>query len=162
VTQVLTTKDYAYRRYCEGRLLSLRVNRYSWWVHWRELADYFLPRRYKWLITPNQMSRGSPLNQNILDSTGCVYARNLASGLVSGKSSPTSLWFRLRVGYFDSTQTSPVSLWLAEVERIMYLIFSESNFYNSIATFYYDLVVFGTSSMLIYEDFDNVINCVNP
>jgi len=162
MTQVLTTKDYAYRRYVEGRLLSLRVNRYSWWVHWRELADYFLPRRYKWLITPNQQSRGSPLNQNILDSTGCVYARNLASGLVSGKSSPTSLWFRLRVGYFDSTQTSPVSLWLAEVERIMYLIFSESNFYNSIATFYYDLVVFGTASQLIYEDYDNVINCINP
>jgi hypothetical protein len=142
--------------------MGLRVNRYSWWVHWRELADYFLPRRYKWLITPNQMGRGSPINQHILDSTGCIYARNLASGLVSGKSSPTSLWFRLRVGTIDSTKTSPVSLWLAEVERILYLIFSESNFYNSIATLYYDLVVFGTGAMLIYEDHDNVINCINP
>jgi len=108
------------------------------------------------------MGRGSPINQHILDSTGCVFARNLASGLVSGKSSPTSLWFRLRVGYYDSTRTDPVSLWLAEVERILYLIFSESNFYNSIAVFYYDLVIFGTASMLIYEDFETVINCVNP
>ena len=162
MTEILDTKTYAYRRYVEGRLMGLRTNRYSWWVHWKELADYFLPRRYKWLITPNQMSRGSPINQYILDSTGCVYARNLASGLVSGKSSPTSLWFRLRIGYIDSTETSPASLWLAECERIMYLIFSESNFYNSIATFYYDLVVFGTASILIYEDFDNVVNCVNP
>jgi len=162
MTQILSTKTYAYRRYVEGRLMGLRTNRYSWWVHWKELADYFLPRRYKWLITPNQMSRGSPINQYILDSTGCVYARNLASGLVSGKSSPTSLWFRLRIGYIDSTETSPPSLWLAEVERIMYLIFSESNFYNAIATFYYDLVVFGTASILCYEDFDNVVNFVNP
>ena len=36
------------------------------------------------------------------------------------------------------------------------------NFYNSIGVFYYDLVIFGTATMLIYEDFDNVINCINP
>ena len=38
-------------------MLGLRVNRYSWWTHWRELADYILPRRYKWLITPNQQRK---------------------------------------------------------------------------------------------------------
>lgn len=154
--------DYAYRRYCEGRLIALRVNRYSWWVHWRELADYFLPRRYKWLITPNQMARGAPINQHILTSAGCIFSRNLASGLVSGKSSPTSPWFRLKIGKIDSTQTSPVSLWLAECERLLYLIFAESNFYDSIAVFYYDLVIFGTANLLLYEDFKTVINCINP
>ena len=154
--------DYRALRYSEGRLLGLRVNRYSWWTHWRELADYFLPRRYKWIVTPNQMSRGSPINQHILDSTGVIAARNLASGLVSGKSSPTRPWFKLRVGTVDSTTTSPVSLWLAECERLLYLIFAESNFYNSIAQFYYDLVIFGTATMLIYEDYENVINCINP
>lgn len=143
-------------------MLGMRDNRYSWWTHWRELADYFLPRRYRWLITPNQQSRGSPINGHILDSSGVMYARNLASGLVSGKSSPTRPWFKLRVGTIDNTQTSPVSLWLAECERILYLIFAESNFYNSIAVFYYDLVIFGTASMLIYEDFENVVNCYNP
>ena len=158
----ITAADYALRRYCEGRLIALRVNRYSWWCHWRELADYFLPRRYKWLITPNQMARGSPINQHILDSTGVICARNLASGLVSGKSSPTTPWFRLNIGRRDSTQTSPVSLWLAECERLLSMIFQESNFYNAIGTFYYDLVIFGTASMLIYEDIDNVINCINP
>lgn len=158
----VSPQDYAMRRWVEGRLMGLRVNRYSWWTHWRELADYFLPRRYKWLITPNQMGRGSPINQHIIDSTACVFARNLASGLVSGKSSPTSLWFRLRVGYYDSTKTDPVSLWLAEVERLLYLIFSESNFYNAIGVFYYDLVIFGTAAYIIYEDYDTVINCINP
>jgi hypothetical protein len=154
--------DYKFRRYSEGRLMGLRTNRYSWWTHWRELADYFLPRRYKWIVTPNQMSRGSPVNQHILDSSGVIFARNLASGLVSGKSSPTRPWFKLKIGKLDSTQTSPVSLWLAECERLLYLIYSESNFYNSIATFYYDMVIFGTGVMLIYEDFENVINCYNP
>lgn len=162
MARALDDAGYDLYRYCEGRLLGLRVNRYSWWTHWRELADYFLPRRYRWIVTPNMMSRGSPINQHILDSTGVICARNLAAGLVSGKSSPTRPWFRLRIGKIDSTQTSPVSLWLAECERLLYLIFSESNFYNCIATFYYDLVVFGTAVILIYEDFDNVINYYNP
>jgi hypothetical protein len=157
-----TGPDYDLLRFCEGRLLALRTNRYSWWCHWRELADYFLPRRYRWLITPNLMSRGSPINQHILDSSGCVYAQRLAAGLISGKSSPTSPWFRLKIGRLDSTKTGPVSLWLAECERLLYLIFSESNFYNSIAVFYHDLVVFGTAVILIYEDFANVVTCVNP
>jgi hypothetical protein len=162
MAQKLNDAGYNLYRYVEGRLLGLRTNRYSWWTHWRELADFFLPRRYRWIVTPNMMGRGSPINQHILDSTGVICARNLAAGLVSGKSSPTRPWFRLRVGKIDSTQTSPVSLWLAECERLLYMIFSESNFYNCIATFYYDLVVFGTAVLLIYEDFENVINCYNP
>jgi hypothetical protein len=158
----LSEVDEKYHSHVNERLLGLRVNRYSWWVHARELADFLLPRRYKWLITPNQMTRGSPINQHILDSTGTLAARNLASGMMSGISSPTRPWFRLKVGWRDSTQTSPISLWLAECERLMMLVFQASNFYNSIATVYFDLVIFGSAVMLIYEDFDNVINCVNP
>jgi hypothetical protein len=140
----------------------MRQNRYSWWTHGREIADYFLPRRYKWLITPNQQNRGSPINQHIIDSTGVLANRNLASGLMSGKTSPTQPWFGMQFGNLDSTQTSPISLWLAEVERILRLVFSESNFYTSIAQWYYDLTTFGTAILLIYEDFENVINCRVP
>lgn len=154
--------DLAYLRFVQGRLSGMRNSRYSWWAHWCELANYFLPRRYKWLVTPNQWNRGSPLNQNIIDSTGVICARNLASGMMSGKTSPSRPWFKLRIGRIDATQTNAISLWLAECERLMKLVFHESNFYNAIATFYYDLVIFGTAVVIIYEDFDNVINCYNP
>ncbi len=157
-----SSPDVAFRKAAESRLIGLRVNRYSWWVHWRELADYILPRRYKWLITPNQMARGSPINNHILDSTGSLAARNLAAGMMMGCSDPTKRWFKYKVNRIDSTQTSPISLWLAEVERIIGLILAESNFYDSLAIFYLDLVVFGTAVMLIYEDFENVIHCINP
>lgn len=157
-----SSPDVAFRKGAESQLIGLRVNRYSWWVHWRELADYILPRRYKWLITPNQQNRGSPINQHILDSTGTLAARNLAAGLMMGCSDPTKRWFKYKLGRIDSTQTSPISLWLAEVERLISLILAESNFYDSLAIFYLDLVVFGTAVMLIYEDFNNVIRCVNP
>lgn len=158
----VSSPDIAFRKAAESHLIGMRVNRYSWWVHWRELADYELPRRYKWLITPNQMARGSPINQHILDSTGTLAARNLAAGLMMGCSDPTKRWFRYKIHNIDSTQTSPVSLWLADVERLIGLILAESNFYDSLAIFYFDLVVFGTACMIIYEDYDNVINCINP
>lgn len=158
----LSEADLRLRRHVEGRLMGLRTNRYSWWTHARELADYMLPRRYKWLITPNQMARGSPINAHILDSTATLAARNLASGLMSGVSSPTRPWIKLKINRLDSTGTNPISLWLAECERLLSLIYAESNFYNSIAIVYFDLVIFGTAVMLIYEDFENVINCINP
>ena len=151
-----------WRRFAESRLIGMRANRWSWWTHWRELADYFLPRRYKWVVTPNQMARGSPINQHILDSTGCLAARNLASGLMSGKTPPTRPWFKLKIGDIDSTQTTPISLWLSEVEKRIRLVLHEGNFYNCMAQFYYDLVIFGTAVILIYEDFENVINSYNP
>ncbi len=157
-----SAEDLEYRRFVEGRLIGLRINRYSWWTHWRELADYFLPRRYKWIVTPNQQSRGSPINQHIIDNTGTFAARNLAAGMLTGKCNPTRQWFKLKIGRIDSTQTSPVSLWLAECERLMRLVFAESNFYPSISTFFYDLVIFGTGSQIIYEDFEDVIMCYNP
>jgi hypothetical protein len=140
----------------------MRNNRYSWWTHWRELADYFLPRRYRWLVTPNLQNRGSPINQRILDSTGVIAARNLASGLMSGKTPPTWPWVSLKIGRQDSSQTSRVSLWLAECERLMRLVLHTSNFYNSIAQFFFDLVIYGTAVILIYEDYEDVITCYNP
>src|SRR6516164_8510582 len=149
MSRMATDSELALRRQVESRLLGLRVNRYSWWTHARELADYILPRRYKWLITPNMMSRGSPINQHILDSTGTLAARNLAAGIMTGCTDPTKRWLRLRVSEIDSTQTNPISLWLAECERILFLIFQESNFYNAMATLYFDLVVFGTAILII-------------
>jgi len=154
--------DLRLRRHAEQRLLGLRINRYSWWVHARELADFFLPRRYKWIITPNQMGRGSPINQHILDSTPTLAARNLAAGIMYGISNPTAPWFRLQYGRIDSTGTGPIAVWLRQVEEVLYQVFQESNFYQGLATLYFDLVIFGTASMIIYQDRANVINCVNP
>src|SRR6516162_5904910 len=162
MAQPLTELDRKYHSHVNERLLGLRVNRYSWWVHARELADFILPRRYKWLITPNQMTRGSPINQHILDSTGTLAARNLASGMMSGISSPTRPWFKLKIGHIDSTQTSPTSLWLSECERLMMLVMQESNFYQAMAVVYFDLVIFGTACILIYEDPTDVIRCFTP
>ncbi len=150
------------RRHVDMRLQSLRTDRYSWWVHWMDLAKYILPRRYKWLITTNQGNRGSPINQGIIDSTGTMAARTLASGMMSGITSPGRTWFRLSTGDADADDNPDVKLWLTECQNRMMRVFAESNFYMALATLYFDLAVFGTGVMLIYEDADDIIRCYNP
>lgn len=146
----------------ESELAGLKTDRYSWWVTWGQLATYILPRRYRWLVTPNQMNRGSAINGAIIDSTGTIASRVLASGMMSGITSPTRPWFKLRIAGYGADEINPVNIWLASCEKRMLHVFQESNFYNAIAVVYYDLAVFGTAPMIIYEDFDNVIQCYNP
>jgi hypothetical protein len=146
----------------EAELAGLKTDRYSWWQHWSMLATYILPRRYRWLVTPNQNNRGSPINGAIIDSTGTIAARVLASGMMSGITSPTRPWFKLRISGYGADEVNPVNRWLASCERRMMHVFQESNFYNAIAVVYMDLAVFGTAPMIIYEDYEKVIQCYNP
>lgn len=150
----------AIRGHLDGKLAGMRVKRYSWWLTWRELADYILPRRYRWLVQANQANRGSLLNYNIIDSTGTLAARVLASGMMAGITSPTRPWFKLKIEGYE--EDNDVGAWLSECERRMMRVFSESNFYTSMATMYFDLVVFGSACIIIYDDFDDVIHCFNP
>jgi hypothetical protein len=157
-----STEMMTLRQQCDDRLVGLRSDRYSWWVHWRELADYILPRRYKWLITPNQANRGSPINQRIIDSTGTIAARVLAAGMMAGITSPGRPWFRLTLSDKRLSDNQEVKQWLSVVRDLMLEVFAESNFYNALATMYQDLAVFGTAPMIMYEDFEDVIRCYNP
>jgi hypothetical protein len=156
-----TPAGIEFRKRSESRLGGLRSNRYSWYLHWRELAQFILPRRYKWLVTPNQANRGSPINQAIINNTGTIAARTLAGGLFAGLANPMTPWFKFKIdGYED--ESSEVVRWLAESAKRMQRVFQESNFYNSLAIEFFDLIVFGTATTLIYEDYENVINCYNP
>lgn len=146
----------------EQKMQGMEVTRYSWWQHWARLAEYILPRRYHWLIVANKTDKGFPINGNIIDATGTVAARTLASGLMSGLTSPTRPWFRFTIGDDQMMENKAVKTWLAEVERRMYLILARSNFYDAMATMYFDLVVFGTATIIIYDDFESVIRCYNP
>lgn len=149
------------REHCDQMITAMRNDRMSWWTHWREIADYFIPRRYKWLITPNQGNRGSPINQRIVDNTGTVALRVLAAGMMSGITSPGRVWFKLATNDSDLNELGPVKLWLSECQKRLGTVFAESNFYTSLATIYSDLGSFGTGVMIIYHDYDDVIRCYN-
>lgn len=136
---------------------------------WRDLADYILPTRYAWLLTEVERRKKMTRNPNIIDATATLSARVLASGMLNGITSPSRPWFKLRVKsrvragrvYQNLNENYSVRRWLDEVERLMLQAMADTNFYNALATMYLDLVIFGTSAVLIYEDYRSVFRCYN-
>lgn len=142
-------------------IAELRTDRFPFWGLWRELADFYLPKRYVWLQSANERRVRQAKNPYILDSTGTSAARILSSGMMNGITSPSRPWIKLRVeGYYD--EGGPVTVWADEVTRRLLMVMSSSNFYNALAVLYLDLVVFGTAALLIYEDDETIIRCYNP
>lgn len=155
--------DWSYwRGQLDTRYASLLTTRLSWWSHWSQLAQNFLPRRYRWFVTPNQYNRGSMMNQYIIDETGLIAARTLAAGMLSGLTSPTRPWFKLGFKNKAMLEYGPVKDWLADVEAILYKIFAGSNFYQAMGVLYHDVVIFGSAAMIEYEDRDDVVRFYNP
>lgn len=146
----------------QADLKNMKKVRSPWWNTWRELSDYFLPRRYPWLLTDREHRSAQVRNQNLLDGTSIRALRTLATGMMNGITSPTRNWFRLRrVGIEDEQESHDIQVWLEESAKRMHLVMAESNFYNSIGILYLEWSCFGTAGMGIYEDFDSVIRCHN-
>lgn len=152
----------ALRNNGQARLEVLRSYRISWWLHWADLAAGFCPRRYRWFVTPNTLNRGSPRNQAIIDETGMLAARTLATGLLSGLTSPTKPWFMLGIHGVDSLPEGPEKQWLADTTRILLQILGGTNFYQVLGQAYSDLVIFGSAPILCYEDDKNVCHFFGP
>ena len=150
------------RSYLEQVLLGMRNWRTPWWMHWGELAANILPRRYHWLITPNNMTRGLPINQDVVDSTPAQAVGVCSAGMMDGLSSPSKIWFRLQPAIRGFEPDTAGLRWLKEFQSRIYDVLAGSNYYDSKHQMYEDEIVFGTGDMLIYEDREKVINCQNP
>jgi hypothetical protein len=148
--------------YCSQRMETMRGYRIPWWTHWAQLAEMYLPRRYRWFITPNQYNRGSPMNQSIVDETGLLAARTLATGLLAGLTSPTKPWFRLGLQGVDELPEGPEKEWLATCTKRMLEVYARSNFYQSLGQAYHDMAVFGSAAQIQYEDSEDVVRFYNP
>ena len=136
--------------------------RQMWFSHWQQISDYYLPRRYPYLTGAKERRSRSLQNRKLLTSVSTMAVRTLASGLMNGITSPARPWFSLRVsGFEEDTLTRDVKVYLEEVARRILLILAESNFYNALAILYLEWCTFGTASMMISEDYTDVIRCNN-
>jgi hypothetical protein len=145
-----------------ARMRHMEQTRAPWWTNWREISDFFLPRRYPWLLTDKETRSAAVRNTRLLDSTSTTALRTLATGMMNGITSPARPWFRLRLAGFAAEQESyEARMWLDEAAKRMLLVMAESNFYNALGILYLEWAGFGTASMGIYEDHKNVIHCYN-
>ncbi len=155
------------RGHLEARIGNLRNWRLSWTQHWAVLAQYLDPRRNIWLTqgattqpSPNTMVRGRMINRAILDNTGGTASQMCANGMMSGLTSPSRPWFKLRQS-INMTLDAAGQSWFDAVEDRMYRVMAGSNFYEAIHTMYGDLVSYGTAPMVIYEHPKRIIQCYN-
>jgi len=124
-------------------------------AHWRDLGDFFLPRRMRW--ASSDRNRGDKRNQNIINSTGRFAARTLQSGLHAGLTSPARPWMKLTIPDEDLNEFGPVREWLHAVTQRMMSIFAVSNLYNTLPIVYGDMGVFGTGAIFVGEDPADII-----
>lgn len=139
------------------RLEALRSERSSFIPIYRELSDYHLSHRGRFLTSDR--NKGHKRNTKQINNTSRMSARTLAAGMMSGITSPARPWFRLSSGDTGLDDAQAVKEWLHQVQRIMYKVFSHSNTYNALHQLYSELGVFGTAAMGVFHDFDNVIWC---
>jgi len=134
----------------------------TWRPHFLKLAESFMPRRGRYLQSPNadNMARKSFTNRDdILNGTPEYVARVVAAGLQSGSTSPSYPWFELTLDDPDLAAFGPVHEWLFTVRNIMLNAFARSNFYASTYSQYMELPTFGVACMMIEEDFQSGIRC---
>ena len=132
--------------------------------YWGELSDYHLAHRGRFLSSSQGNSnnnRNNKLKRNTkqVNNTSRLAGRTLASGMMAGITSPARPWFKLAAADPGISDDADVRDWLHQVEVLMYRVYSQSNTYNSLHSLYAELGVFGTGSMGVFKDFENVIRC---
>ncbi|WP_253255228.1 portal protein, partial [Bordetella bronchiseptica] len=143
------------RKLLLSRWGQLRTERESWMSHWKEISDYLLPRAGRFFV--QDRNRGEKRHNNILDNTGTRALRVLAAGMMAGMTSPARPWFRLTTSIPELDESAAVKAWLANVTRLMLMIFAKSNTYRALHSMYEELGAFGTASSIVLPDFDAVV-----
>ena len=146
----------------EIRLGILRSWRYAWWAHWSRLAQFFNPRRYHWVITANRMTRGSAINDAIIDSTGLQSLRTCAAGMWSGLTNPARDWLKLGIKAINYEPDADTKEWLEDTQQRVATVYHESNFYDIMAQAFEDTPLFGTAPLIQYEDHEDVVRFYLP
>lgn len=148
--------EYTKRQHLNQLVESMKQERNSFLSHWRSISDFIRPRRSRFFVS--DVNKGDRRNQKIIDSTATLASRTCRAGMMAGITSPARPWMKLAVPDADLMEYGPVKTWLDDVSKRMLGMYARSNLYNSLPIVYGDMADFGTSAMLIEEDFENVIH----
>lgn len=128
------------------RRSALTLERSSWVSQWQEIVRFF--SIWQGRFNRND-SRGDKSASSVLDNSPTRALRILASGLMSGATSPARPWFRLGAPDPDLNRFHSVRLWLDDVVVRMQRVFARSNTYGVLPNIYLEFAGFGTASSLL-------------
>src|SRR5690625_145877 len=99
------------------RLESLKKERSSFIPTWKDLSDFHLGYRGRFLVEDH--NKGYKRDTRQYNNTSRMAARTLASGMQAGITSPARPWFRLGTIDPNLSGRKDVMQWLWRVEMIM-------------------------------------------
>ena len=138
---------------------ALKMTRYSWEPHWRELAEHFAPRRTRFTISDKD--KGDKRYGKIINEHGMLAARTLRSGMFAGITSPARPWRRLTTPDPELAEFGRVKRWLEHINKNMRTLDRRSNLYSSLPKVFGDIGIFGTAAMAMMDDVEDGMRCYN-
>ena len=123
---------------------------------WRQLAEFILPNRPRFLKS-DVRKRSTQQYGRILDNTATRAAGVARSGLLAGLAGPSRPWFQMEATRPDIRDDQAAKVWLERVRDVILSVFDRSNFYTALGSFLEDELVFGTSAYAILADKDDFI-----
>ena len=117
----------------------------------QDITDYVLPNRGDFTT---HRAPGDQKDRIVFDSTAVTANQNLAAVISQGLTDPNSTFFRFRTKDADIGKRDDVKLWLEELEKTVFDIFTsgEAGFPQQNHEMLLDLGGYGTSTMFISED----------
>lgn len=79
---------------------------------------------------------------------------------MAGMTSPARPWFRLTTKDPKLDEAYAVKEWSSKVTTLMQMVFNQSNTYRALQMAYEELGAFGTTAVVLLDDFESVIHCM--
>lgn len=149
--------DYQPRDFFERRISALQLERSSFWIHWKELQEYVLPRRGRFFIDDRNRIDHKRSYRSIVNSTATQAIKTARAGLLSGIASPSRTWMNLVTSDESLMENQNVRVWLDQATKVIMDIYAKSNFYSMTSVMLAELLLFGTGAMTQDEDPDDTV-----
>src|ERR1035437_2660128 len=138
-----------------SRFESMKSEGLLWRPAWMEMTKYIDQLRGIFDSTPSKRAQ-LPDFQTIIDNHATWAANVLASGLMSGMTSPSMPWLRITLDNLKEIQTPAIRQWLDQVQDMIYQVLDKSNIYGSLHHCYKELP-WGTGCFALLDDFDDIV-----
>jgi len=137
-----------------SRWTDLKSVREPFFNKWKQISKYISVFSGKFNESEHDQMRD---DRYILDGDTGNYLDLLASGLMSGASSPARAWFKVQPNDPQLADNYEVINYCDEVTKLLLRVFSSSNTYNTLHAIYKELALFGISADIVYEDYNKGI-----
>lgn len=137
---------------------ALELDRSSFISTWRELNDYFVPRRGRFFTS--DVNKGDRRSRNIINGEPVLAVREFENGMMSHMTSQARQWLNITTQNSADSEAEGAKGWLSDATENILQVLSRSNFYNVMPKTYKDWGVFATALLFAEEDFENVVHFI--